>query len=298
MKSLRYMIVLPVLLIVVSVAEGWRHYERAMNDMEKDLNQALERVVASSADVDGVVETLPLLQGSPMLTFGGGDTELARQLRISSLRDTACISYSLGRGQGRAGDTSSLRSARICSDTIMLARRNAEGMAVAVTVKAYANPSLATVMSHSGGTWPLASFVAGVMMLGLVLMAQRKAMKPQVLATPAAEVHTNRTLSSPAFMPVSLTLTPMQERLMTLFCASPTHTLSREDICAALWPRKDNPEDGLYTFISRMKATLASQSSLRIVNRRGREYMLVDESGADIPTPRAQGFDDAGAVLR
>ena len=41
--------------------------------------------------------------------------------------------------------------------------------------------------------------------------------------------------------------------------------------------KKDNPEDTLYTFMSRLKSSLKNQSTLQIVNRRGREYVLVDE---------------------
>ncbi len=258
MKNLRYMIAFPVLLIIVSVVGGWRCYDRAKTEMVRDLNQALERVVASSATVDGVLETLPTLQGSPMLTFGGGETDLARQLQIPSLRDTACISYCFGNGKEQDRDASMMQTARICSDTIMLARHNAEGMETVVTVKAYANPTLANIISYGGNAWPLTSFVAGVLMLGMMLLTQRTTMKP---------------------IPERLNLTPMQEQLMELFYASPSRTLSKEEICSALWPKKDNPEDGLYTFISRMKSTLAGQSSLRIVNRRGREYILVDETG-------------------
>lgn len=281
MKSLRYMIVFPVLLIVVSVAEGWYYYDRAKTDMVRDLNQALERVIASSATVDGVLETLPMLHGDPMLTFGGGDTDFARHLQIPSLRDTACIVYCLGNGHGLVDAGATMRTARICSDTVMLARRTAEGMDIAVTVKAYANPTLTSILSHGEGVWPFASFVAGLMMLCLMLVARSMAMKSQFVPVSIAGLtHASSSIVA-ASMQADLNLTPMQERLMELFYASPSRTLSKEEICAALWPKKDNPEDGLYTFISRMKSSLASQSSLRIVNRRGREYILVDEMGAN-----------------
>lgn len=282
MKSLRYMIVFPVLLIVVSVAEGWYHYDRVKADMVSDLNQALERVVASSATVDGVLETLPLLQGGTMLTLGGEHTDFARQLQIPALRDTAFIACCLGGGHGRTEDSAARQAARICSDTIMLARHTEEGMDIAVTVKAYANPTLASIFSHSGSGRPVVLFAAGLLTLGLMLVAQRMAMKSQFLPVSVdacPQVSSSACVS--AIMPRVLNLTPMQEQLLELFYASPSRTLSREDICAALWPKKDNPEDGLYTFISRMKSTLASQSSLRIVNRRGREYVLVDETGGN-----------------
>ena len=70
-------------------------------------------------------------------------------------------------------------------------------------------------------------------------------------------------------------LTPMQEQLMELFVAAPCHTLTKEAICEALWPKKDHPEDTLYTFISRLKTTLTRQSDMDIVNKRGKEYQLI-----------------------
>ena len=59
---------------------------------------------------------------------------------------------------------------------------------------------------------------------------------------------------------------------------APGHTLSKESICAALWPKKEHPENTLYTFISRLKVTLKDQSDLDIINKRGREYQLVKNS--------------------
>ncbi len=115
-------------------------------------------------------------------------------------------------------------------------------------------------------------------MLGMMLMAHRTATKAQCAGETVIQQQHSPTLAASTAKHGNLNLTPMQEQLMQLFYASPSRTLSKEEICSALWPRKDNPEDGLYTFISRMKSSLAGQSSLRIVNRRGREYVLVDET--------------------
>ena len=76
----------------------------------------------------------------------------------------------------------------------------------------------------------------------------------------------------------TLTLTPMQEQLLQLFLESPERTLCKDRICSALWPKKDNPDDTFYTFISRMKSALAKQSTLKIENKRGGGYVLYDES--------------------
>jgi DNA-binding response OmpR family regulator len=108
------------------------------------------------------------------------------------------------------------------------------------------------------------SFLAGMLMFVFMLANRRY---PGV-----AVVHSSTH--------ADLVLTPMQEQLMNMFLESPTRTLTKEEICSALWPKKDNPDDTLYTFISRMKSSLARQSSsYRIENKRGREYFLADEKG-------------------
>jgi DNA-binding response OmpR family regulator len=84
-----------------------------------------------------------------------------------------------------------------------------------------------------------------------------------------------------AVPPARLSLTPMQEKLMEMFRSAPGQTLTKEEICTALWPKKENPEDTLYTFMSRLKSSLKNQSSLQIVNRRGREYVLLDDDATD-----------------
>lgn len=72
----------------------------------------------------------------------------------------------------------------------------------------------------------------------------------------------------------ALHLTPMQSRLVTMFLASPSHELTKDDICSALWPRKDDPSDTLYALISRLKVTLESRTALRISSERSRSYRL------------------------
>jgi hypothetical protein len=146
----------------------------------------------------------------------------------------------------------------------MLAGCGTKGDEVVLAVRAYANPTMASVFGHAGMEWPMFSFLAGLLML-VFMLANRRLFK-------VAVVHSS--------MRANLTLTPMQEQLMNMFLESPTRTLTKEEICSALWPKKDNPDDTLYTFISRMKSSLARQSSsYRIENKRGREYFLADEKG-------------------
>lgn len=73
-----------------------------------------------------------------------------------------------------------------------------------------------------------------------------------------------------------ISLTPMQQELMAMFFKADNHTLSKQEICDRLWPRKPDATETLYTLIRRLKLVIESNSSLRIESERGRTYRLVD----------------------
>lgn len=72
-------------------------------------------------------------------------------------------------------------------------------------------------------------------------------------------------------------LTPMQRQLMELFFRSPSHTLTKQAICDALWPKKPDANDTLYTLIRRLKPVIEGQSQLKIESDRGYAYRLTDK---------------------
>ena len=69
-------------------------------------------------------------------------------------------------------------------------------------------------------------------------------------------------------------LTPMQQQLMELFFHSPNHTLSKAEICDALWPKKEDASETLYTLIRRLKPIIELHSDLKIEVDRGKSYGL------------------------
>ena len=73
-------------------------------------------------------------------------------------------------------------------------------------------------------------------------------------------------------------LTPMQHHLLTMFFLSPQHELSHSEIADALWPKKPDASETLYTLIRRLKVVLAQHSSLTVVVDRGRSYKLESQS--------------------
>ncbi|MBQ9677422.1 MAG: helix-turn-helix domain-containing protein [Prevotella sp.] len=69
-------------------------------------------------------------------------------------------------------------------------------------------------------------------------------------------------------------LTPMQLQLMEMFWQSPSHLLTKTEICNTLWPKKDDANETLYTLIRRLKPVIEQHSELRIESDRGRAYEL------------------------
>ena len=69
-------------------------------------------------------------------------------------------------------------------------------------------------------------------------------------------------------------LTPMQQQLMEMLWKSPSHKLSKAEICDALWPKKEDASETLYTLIRRLKPIIEEHSDLKIESDRGKTYGL------------------------
>ena len=70
-------------------------------------------------------------------------------------------------------------------------------------------------------------------------------------------------------------LTPMQHQLMEMFFQSPSHTLTKTEICDALWPKKPDASETLYTLIKRLKPVVEQHSNLKIESDRSKAYRLI-----------------------
>ena len=69
-------------------------------------------------------------------------------------------------------------------------------------------------------------------------------------------------------------LTPMQHQLMEMFFLSPSHSLTKTEICDALWPKKPDASETLYTLIRRLKPVIEQHSDLKIESDRSKAYQL------------------------
>lgn len=69
-------------------------------------------------------------------------------------------------------------------------------------------------------------------------------------------------------------LTPMQQQVMEMFFHAPSHRISKAEICEALWPKKPDAYDTLYTLIRRLRLIVEKHSNLRIESDRSKSYCL------------------------
>ena len=69
-------------------------------------------------------------------------------------------------------------------------------------------------------------------------------------------------------------LTPMQQQLLEMFFRSDAHQLTKTEICDALWPKKPDASETLYTLIRRLRPIIEEHSDLKIESDRGRAYEL------------------------
>ncbi|MDE6721704.1 MAG: helix-turn-helix domain-containing protein [Bacteroidaceae bacterium] len=69
-------------------------------------------------------------------------------------------------------------------------------------------------------------------------------------------------------------LTPMQHSLLEMFMTSENHSLSKQEICNRLWPKKPDASDTLYTLVRRIKPIIEANSKLKIESDRGKSYSL------------------------
>jgi hypothetical protein len=69
-------------------------------------------------------------------------------------------------------------------------------------------------------------------------------------------------------------LTPMQQQLMEMFFRSETRQLTKTEICDALWPKKPDASETLYTLIRRLRPIIEEHSELKIESDRGKSYGL------------------------
>lgn len=167
-------------------------------------------------------------------------------LTIDALKDTACIAMRTVRRRGRI-------------ETVLVADANCDMM---TTIRLSDQRASGTLLAI-GLLW----------LMGNLWYARRRI--PQAMAEGLAYggiVYADSQFTTAAGAPIRLT--PMQHALLEMFMTSDNHTLSKQEICGRLWPKKPDANATLYTLIKRIKPVIEAHSDLIIESDRGKSYTL------------------------
>lgn len=258
-------------LLILTILASLHSYRAAVVDMTRDLDQALMLTME--------MKTAEYITPDTVRTYRS-------LIKNPVLRQCATLSYCLP----------DERRTSVCSRK-MLWRHGGQRY----YLRGYANCSMATVLSLSDHRLPLTLSLLTLLSFVMAFLprVRRQQVAPALVSPTGPLISTDRTTISPDNMPMigdlcycpdtqdffhngkAIHFTPMQRQLMGLFWQSDRHTLTKQQICDALWPRKDDANETLYTLIKRLKQTLADNGcQLQITSDRGRAYQLEDANKA------------------
>lgn len=245
-------------LLVATILASMHSYRTAEADLTRDLDQALMLTME--------MKTADYITPDTVRTYRSF-------IKTPLLRQSATLSYCLP----------DEKRSTLCSRKVLL--RHGE---IRYYLRGYANCSMATVFSLSDQRLPLTLSLLTILSFVMVILPYDRRRQ----AFPAFAIQTQTTsensglpmIGDLSYSPVThdffhngkaMHFTPMQRQLMELFYESDRHTLTKQEICDALWPRKDDANETLYTLIKRLKQTLADNDcQLQITSDRGRAYKL------------------------
>lgn len=154
--------------------------------------------------------------------------------------------------------------------------------------KAYAHCSEATIFSLSDQRPATILWVLTVCWAVFVWRRRQQAVgkEPQPVPISCADTFGGLTYSEEesrfyAADGKQIMLTPMQHRLMEMFFRSPSHSLTKTEICDSLWPKKPDASETLYTLIRRLRIVVEQHTELKIESGRSKDYRLTTKQIED-----------------
>lgn len=261
-------------LMLTSLLAGRHNYCKARNEITADLNQALAQTLKERKDYIITQDTIRAYK-QLRKTSGGqvliavSDERFCRYLKDKRLQQAAFITFDVVDSDFQ---NNSLGDQAICSDTLIVKDKHA---GETLALKGYARLSVASILGMSDQRIPAACMISAFLWAMLSwLYLRKKQEEPEVVTGFGGLVYSeaDRRFYTAAHTPIRFT--PMQQQLMLLFWNAPSHSLTKEAICTALWPKKEDANDTLYTLIRRLKPIVEEHTNLKIVADRGRNYSL------------------------
>ncbi len=228
-------------IILSSFLASFGSYRLAEASIVADMNKALSQTLAEKRDSWITPDTVQAYRN---------------HLSIAQLKDKSILSY----------DVSGTENV-LCSR--QMAWKNNERT---ILFRSYANCSFMTVFGMSDQRLPLVLSFLGFLWLFLSMRYIRRRTENMLSFGSLSYALGEQQFYGTGHRP--LKLTPMQEQLMRMFMHSADHRLTKSDICKALWPKKDDAAETLYTLIRRLKPVIEDNSNVRIAVERGKAYEL------------------------
>ena len=278
-------------LMLTSLLAGRHNYRVTRDEITADLNQALAQTLLEKKDPIVTQDTIRAYKQLRQ-TSGGqvliavSDERFCRHLKNPRLKQAAFLTFDVMDGDYRG---SSMDGQAICSDTLVV-RNGRAGETLAL--KGYTRLSAAAVFGMSDQRLPGGLMAAALLWAIGSMLYLRKREKENPRLQPAEESVLSAEGSTQSVQDFGgltysdaddrfyaadhtpIRFTPMQQQLMRLFWQAPSHSLTKEEICTVLWPKKDDANDTLYTLIRRLKPIVEEHTRLKIVADRGRNYSL------------------------
>ncbi len=248
-----YSVVVFFFLLICSVSASVHSYQFTRQEIERDLNTALQLTLEKKTEGWITPDTIRSYRNN---------------ISIPWLRDYAYISYCLP-DEKRIGITSK--------------SMKWHGDGQTFSFRGYANCTMATLLSLSDQRLPI-TLASITLLWGMLSVCVGLRKRQHVVFVAKGEMVSIGGLYldsvHDSFVDKrnqEIHLTPMQHQLMKMFFSSENHKLTKEDICHALWPKKEDASDTLYTLIRRLRPILARHSHLRITSDRGKAYQLITD---------------------
>lgn len=292
--------ILPVgfffVLLLSSLFSLHHSYCSARDIIQEDLTQALASVVEDIKEDLVKQDTIKAyrklqLSSDTNMTIVLSDKRFCARLKNKNLRDKSFLTLSI---VDEIYKDTRLGNNVISGDTLFVESKVSGEI---FALRGYSRLSVASVLLISDQRISCTLAFMAVLWLALYILFFRKKYSPEKLHVfPDGTVSVNAIPDNSglsyseihhSFMGKDNTpihLTPMQEQLITMFWNSPTHTLSKEEICSALWPKKDNANETLYTLIKRLKPVIEDNTNMKITSDRGKSYSLVVRELSDAGT--------------
>lgn len=250
-------------LVMSAVFSSVSNYRHAQYAIIQDMDQALLQTLQERQDRWITPDTIQNYRS---------------HLHIDLLKETSILSYVLE--EKRKSEEDAANDTYRKNGTASNGQLNSRQMTLGQhSVQGYANVSMAEVFGMSNQRMPLSLTLTAMVWAMFAIYYHRRKQNEAVDLQLASVGTLNYSESDNSFYSQdgkeTIKFTPMQHQLMQMFFENKCHELTKQEICEALWPKKPDASETLYTLIRRIKPIIEKHSNLAIESERGKAYRLV-----------------------